>query len=252
MILRAERLRKLYGDFCALDDVSLSVDAGEFVSIIGPNGAGKSTLINLLTGMLRPTSGRVVFKDRDVSGIGAVRLARLGMARSFQLVHVFPELTVLATLQAAVLSRRRRGLQMFRSLASAHDVTEEALLVAGLFDLADRRDIPARFLPQGQKKLLDIASAFALRPEIILLDEPTSGVSTADKTAIMQTLVAAGRRLGLQAIIQVEHDMDIVFGYSDRIIALAQGRVIADAAPDAIRADRHVIDTVVGRGGCGS
>ncbi len=249
MILRAERLRKLYGEFCALDDVSLSVEAGEFVSIIGPNGAGKSTLINLLTGVLHPTSGRVLFKDRDVAGIGPVRLARLGMARSFQLVQVFPELTVLETLQAAVLSRRGRGLRMLASLGRARDVTDEAMEVAELFNLGSRRDMPARFLPQGQKKLLDIASAVALRPEIILLDEPTSGVSTADKTGIMETLIAAGARIGLRSIIQVEHDMDIVFGYSDRIIAIAQGRIIADGAPDRIRADRHVVDTVVGRGG---
>ncbi len=248
MILRAERLSKRYGEFFALDDVSLSVDAGEFVSIIGPNGAGTSTLINLLTGLLHPTAGRVLFKDRDVAGIGPVRLARLGMARSFQLVQVFPELTVLETLEAAVLSRRGHGLRMLTSLARARDVIDEAMEVADLFNLGSRRAMPARFLPQGQKKLLDIASAFALRPEIILLDEPTSGVSTADKTGIMETLVAAGKRIGLRAIIQVEHDMDIVFGYSDRIIALAQGRIIADGAPDAIRADRQVVDTVVGRG----
>ena len=106
---------------------------------------------------------------------------------------------------------------------------------------------PARQLPQGAKKLLDVASAFALRPEIILLDEPTSGVSTADKTAIMETLVTASRRIGLRAIVLVEHDMDIVFGYSDRIIALHQGKVLADAPPARIRADRQVVDTVIGR-----
>src|SRR5262249_17480282 len=107
---------------------------------------------------------------------------------------------------------------------------------------------PARTLPQGDKKLLDVASAFALRPDVILMDEPTSGVSTADKHAIMTTLVQAARRLGVQAIIQVEHDMDIVFGYSDRIVALHQGRVLADATPDVVRADERLIDAVVGRG----
>jgi branched-chain amino acid transport system ATP-binding protein len=108
--------------------------------------------------------------------------------------------------------------------------------------------VPARALPQGDKKLLDVASAFTLRPEIILLDEPTSGVSTADKHAVMEILVTAARRIGLRSIIQVEHDMDIVFGYSDRIIALHQGRVLADATPAAIRADTRVVDTVIGRG----
>jgi branched-chain amino acid transport system ATP-binding protein len=247
VILRAEGLRKSYGQFCALDGVSLTIGAGEFVSIIGPNGAGKSTLINVLTGVLRPDAGRVRFKDREIAGIGPVRLARLGMARSFQLVQIFPDLTVLETLQAAVVSRLGRGTRLFASLARDRQVEEGALEVAELFRLADKRHVPSRQLPQGDKKLLDVASAFALRPEIILLDEPTSGVSTADKTAIMEILVSAGKRIGLKAIIQVEHDMDIVFGYSDRIIALHQGKVLADATPAAIQADAQVVDTVIGR-----
>jgi len=247
VILQADGLRKFYGEFCALDGVSLGVDAGEFVSIIGPNGAGKSTLINILTGITKPSAGSVRFKGREVGGIGPVRLARLGMARSFQLVQVFPDLTVLETLQAAGVARLGRGARLFASLAGDREVQEAALEVAELFGLADQRHMPARQLPQGDKKPLDVASAFALRPEIILLDEPTSGVSTADKTAVMETLVAASRRIGLRAIIQVEHDMDIVFAYSDRIIALHQGKVLADAAPAAIQADQRVIDTVIGR-----
>jgi len=247
MILRAEGLRKLYGEVCALDGVSLAINAGEFVSIIGPNGAGKSTLINVLTGVLRPTAGAVTFKGRDVSGLGPARLARLGIARSFQLVQIFPDLTVLETLQAAVVSRLGRGTRLFASLAADREVQEGAIEVAELFGLGEKRHVPAKQLPQGDKKLLDVASAFALRPELILLDEPTSGVSTADKTAIMESLVSASKRIGVQAIIQVEHDMDIVFAYSDRIIALHEGRVLADGPPAAIEADRRVVDTVVGR-----
>ena len=249
MILVAEGLRKLYGEFCALDGVSLGVAAGEFVSIIGPNGAGKSTLINILTGLTPPSAGTVRFKEREIHGLGPVRLARLGMARSFQLVHIFPDLTVLETLQAAVVARLGRGTRLFASLARDREVQDDALEVAELFGLGAKRHTLARQLPQGDKKLLDVASAFALRPEIILLDEPTSGVSTADKTAVMETLVGASRRIGLQAIIQVEHDMDIVFAYSDRIIALHQGKVLADGAPSSIQADQRVIDTVIGRRG---
>jgi branched-chain amino acid transport system ATP-binding protein len=247
VILEADGVRHFYGAVCALDGVTLGVRAGEFVSIIGPNGAGKSTLINVLTGTLPPTAGAVRFKGGDIRGIGPVRLARLGLARSFQLVHVFPELTVLETLQAAVVSRLGRGARLFASLARDREVREAALDVAGLFGLADKRDAPARQLPQGDKKLLDVAAAFALRPEVILLDEPTSGVSTRDKTVIMDMLVRASRGIGIQAIILVEHDMDIVFGYSDRIVALHQGRILADAPPAAIRADDTVVATVVGR-----
>jgi branched-chain amino acid transport system ATP-binding protein len=246
-LLAAEGVRHLYGDVCALDGVTLAIRPGEFVSIIGPNGAGKSTLVNVLTGALRPSQGTVRFKGRDIRGIGPVRLARLGLARSFQLVHVFPELTVLDTLQAAVVARLRRNRRLFAALAADREVREAALEVAGLFGLADKRHVPARQLPQGDKKLLDVASAFALRPEVILLDEPTSGVSTRDKTAIMEMLVKASRDVGLQAIILVEHDMDIVFGYSDRIVALHQGRVLADGTPAAIRRDEAVVAAVVGR-----
>jgi branched-chain amino acid transport system ATP-binding protein len=247
VILHADNVTKYYGEFRALNGVSVGVGAGEFVSIIGPNGAGKSTLVNVLTGLARPSSGIVRFKNRDITGIGPVRLAKLGMARSFQLLQVFPDLSVLETLQAAVAARLRRGRRLFASLARDREVQDDALEVAELFGLGAKRHTLARQLPQGDKKLLDVASAFALRPEIILLDEPTSGVSTADKTKIMEILVAAAKRIGLQAIILVEHDMDIVFGYSDRIIALHQGEVLADATPKDIQADQRLVDMVVGR-----
>ncbi|HEY7520218.1 MAG TPA: ABC transporter ATP-binding protein [Methylomirabilota bacterium] len=245
-LLVARDLVKRYGDVQALSGVSLIVREGEFVSIIGPNGAGKTTLVNVLTGLLPPTSGSVAFKGRDVAGVGPVRLAALGMARSFQLVNVFPGLTVAETLSVPALARLGRGGHPFASLAGDREVAESVAEMAALFGLADKLGRPARTLPQGDKKLLDVASAFALRPDVILMDEPTSGVSTRDKTAIMETLVQAAKRLGVKAIIQVEHDMDIVFSYSDRIVALHQGRVLADAAPDALRADEEVVATVLG------
>jgi branched-chain amino acid transport system ATP-binding protein len=246
-LLQAEGVRKFYGTFCALDGVTLAIDAGQFVSIIGPNGAGKTTLVNVLTGLVPPSSGTVRFKGHDVGGVGPVRLARLGMARAFQLVNVFPGLSVGETIAVAVLSRHGRGARLFASLAGDRAVWDEVAAVAGLFGLADKLGRPARTLPQGDKKLLDVASAFALNPEVILLDEPTSGVSTADKHAIMEVLVQAAARMGVKSIVQVEHDMDIVFGYSDRIIALHQGRVLADGAPAALQADDDVMATVVGR-----
>ena len=246
-LLEAVGVRKLYGTFCALDGVTLSVPAGQFVSIIGPNGAGKTTLVNVLTGLTPPTSGTVRFKGRDVAGAGPVRLARLGMARAFQLVNVFPGLSVGETIAVAVLARLGRGARLFASLRGDRAVWDEVASVAGLFGLGDTLGRPARTLPQGDKKLLDVASAFALNPEMILLDEPTSGVSTGDKHAIMEVLVQAAGRMGVKSIVQVEHDMDIVFGYSDRIVALHQGRVLADGRPAELQADDGVMATVVGR-----
>ena len=246
-LLEAVEVRQRYGDFCALDGVSLVLGEGEFVSIIGPNGAGKTTLVNVLTGLLRPSSGSVRFKGREVADIGPVRLARLGMARSFQLVSIFPKLTVSETLAVAVVSRLGRGWRLLSSLRRDGEVRDCVEEVAGLFGLQEKLGRPALTLPQGDKKLLDVASAFALNPEIILLDEPTSGVSTRDKHAIMAVLVEAAKRIGIRTIIQVEHDMDIVFGYSDRIVALHQGRVLADTTPEGIRGDEQVVATVIGK-----
>jgi len=246
-VLEAAGITKFYGDFCALSGVNVAVNDGEFVSIIGPNGAGKTTLVNVLTGLLVPNAGVVRFKGQDVAGVGPVRLARLGMARSFQLVTIFPKLTVAETLAVAIVSRLGRGYRLLASLTGDREVRVKIEEVAELFGLADKLTRPAQTLPQGDKKLLDVASAFALHPEVILLDEPTSGVSTRDKHTIMDVLVQAAKRIGIRAIIQVEHDMDIVFGYSHRIVALHQGRVLADTTPEGIRSDEEVVATVIGK-----
>jgi branched-chain amino acid transport system ATP-binding protein len=246
-LLRAENVHKNFGVFRALDGVSLAIGEGEHVSVIGPNGAGKTTLVNVLTGLLRPTSGTVTFKGRSVAGRSAPKLARMGMARSFQLVNIFPELTVRETIEVAATSRLGIGWHLLASASSNRQVEAIVADVAGQFGFADKLEQPARSLAQGDKKLLDVASAFALKPEVILLDEPTSGVSTADKTLIMEVLTRAARHSGIKAIIQVEHDMDIVFGYSNRIIAVHNGRILADGTPDHIRSQQDVMTAVVGR-----
>jgi branched-chain amino acid transport system ATP-binding protein len=250
MILEARGIKRFYGGFCALDGVSLSIREGEFVSVIGPNGAGKTTLINVLTGFLKPDEGSVLFQGRDIAGKSPEELTRLGIARSFQLVHVFPGLTVLETLQVAVISRLGRGTKWLARLASDREVMEEALEVAELFGLTSVLNQSSSGLPQGAKKLLDVASAFALRPRIILLDEPTSGVSTSDKNRIMRTMVDAAKKMGIRTILQVEHDMDIVFSYSDRIVAVHQGRILADGSPEELQQNEDVICTVVGKKEC--
>ena len=246
-ILQATDVRKLYGTFSALDGVSLAIGEGEHVSIIGPNGAGKTTLVNELTGLVAPSSGSVLFKGIDVARQGPLQLSRLGMARSFQLLNIFPQLSVRETLAVAAISRLGMGRRIFSGLRKNCAVWDIVERVAHLFAFSNKLDQPARSLAQGDKKLLDVASAFALQPEIILLDEPTSGVSTAEKSTIMQVLVQAAKQTGIKSIIQVEHDMDIVFGYSSRIIAVHNGRILADGSPQAIRAQTDVMSTVVGR-----
>ncbi|QIB32967.1 ABC transporter ATP-binding protein [Ancylobacter pratisalsi] len=245
-LLAAQSVCKSYGAFHALKNVSLSIADGEFISIVGPNGAGKSTLVNVLTGLLKPTSGRVEFHGTDIGGIGPVELARRGMARGFQLVNIFPALTVRETLAVAAASRLKRIGNPFRSLGRDREINQAVAEIADIFNLRHRLDQQASALSQGEKKLLDVASAFALKPELILIDEPTSGVSTGDKHAIMELLIAACRKAGVRAIIQVEHDMDLVARYSDRIIALQAGAVLADEKPEAFFKDPALIAAVVG------
>ena len=250
MILSANEIFKSYGDFGVLAGVSFQIHEGEFVSIIGPNGAGKTTLINVLTGLLKPNTGKVFFKEQDITGIGPSKLSRMGMARSFQLVNIFPTFTVMEFIKLGVLSRQGKGTRFYAILKRDREVNEEAEEILQIFHLEDKRDVEVKNLPQGDKKLLDVASAFALRPEVILLDEPTSGVSTSEKNKIMEILIDASKRVGIKSIIQVEHDMDLVFGFSDRIIALHSGKVLADCTPDEMEKNEEAMCAVVGEKGC--
>ncbi|MCP2132559.1 ABC transporter ATP-binding protein [Bradyrhizobium ottawaense] len=247
VLLETSKICKSYGSFVALHDVSIKVSTGEFISIVGPNGAGKTTLVNVLTGLHNPTSGNVRFKGTDISNLGPVKLAKLGMARAFQLVHVFPALTVRETIAAAAIAQLEKSWNMWRPALSFFDVEERVKAIADIFGLRRKLDTISGHLSQGDKKLLDVASAFALKPEVILLDEPTSGVSSADKHVIMRTLIAAAREAGVGGLIQVEHDMDLVSEYSDRVVAIFGGRVLADKPPSDFFADAHLIATVVGK-----
>ena len=246
-LLETRRVGKHFGPLCALDDVSFTIAAGEVVSVVGPNGAGKTTLVNLLTGLLTPTSGEVLFMGEDIAGLGPVTLADRGLARAFQLIAIFPRLTVRETIAAALVSRQKKRWRLWSRLAADRAIAARVEEVADIFGLRARLDTVAAALSQGEKKLLDVASAFALEPRVILLDEPTSGVSTADKHGIMSTLIAAAKQAGVEGIVLVEHDMDLVAAYSHRIVALSEGRMLADLPPDRFFADPALIAAVVGK-----
>jgi len=246
-LFETARLSKSYGVLKALEDVTLAIQEGEFVSIVGPNGAGKTTLVNLLTGLLAPTAGDVRFLGESVAGMGPVELADRGVARAFQLIQIFPQLTVAETIAAAVVSRQKKRWRLLARLAGDAEIGRRVAEVAEIFGLVSRLDTLSANLSQGEKKLLDVASAFALDPQVILLDEPTSGVSTADKHGIMKTLIAAAKAAGVKGIVLVEHDMDLVAAYSHRIIALSEGKLLADLPPERFFADPHLIETVIGK-----
>jgi branched-chain amino acid transport system ATP-binding protein len=247
VLLETRKVGKSFGVLRALQDVSMAVHEGELVSVVGPNGAGKTTLVNLLTGLLEPSSGEVLFMGETIAGVGPVGLADRGLARAFQLIQIFPKLTVKETIAAAVISRRAERWRLFSRLTANAAVNARVIEVAEIFGLTPRLEHIGGTLSQGEKKLLDVASAFALDPQVILLDEPTSGVSTGEKHGIMKTMIAAAKRTGVKSVVLVEHDMDLVAAYSSRIIALSEGRVLADLPTDRFFADPRLIETVIGK-----
>lgn len=247
VVLETRKVGKSYGSFRALDNVSMLLKEGERLAVVGPNGAGKTTLVNLLTGLLSPSEGEVLFRGENIHGADPVDLAERGLVRAFQLVHVFPKLTVAETIAAAIVTKQNKRWSLFSGFLNNADTQARIREVADIFGLTNRLDTESQLLSQGEKKLLDVASAFALVPQVILLDEPTSGISTADKHRVMTTLIDAGKKAGVKAMILVEHDMDLVATYSDRIVALAEGRVLADLPPKQFFADPKVVETVVGK-----
>ncbi|BAT61334.1 lipopolysaccharide export system ATP-binding protein LptB [Variibacter gotjawalensis] len=247
VLLETQNVSKFYGEFRALNDVSVEVRDQEVLAIVGPNGAGKTTLVNLLTGLLVPTQGTVRFEGHDIAGVGPVALAERGLARAFQLIQIFSKLTVRETIAAAVVSRQKKQWRLFSSVASDRGINDRVAEIADIFGLGKRLDTISLTLSQGEKKLLDIASAFALDPKIILLDEPTSGVSSSEKHGIMKTLLDAARKADVRSILLVEHDMDLVATYSHRIVALSEGAVLANLPPKEFFADPIVLETVVGK-----
>lgn len=247
VLLETRNVSKSYGAFQALNDVSVEVRDQELLAIVGPNGAGKTTLVNVLTGLLVPTHGAVRFQGEDIAGVGPVALAERGLARAFQLIQIFPKLTVRETIAAALVSRQKKQWRLFASVAGDRELNDRVGEIAEIFGLARRLDVVSQTLSQGEKKLLDIASAFALDPKVILLDEPTSGVSSAEKHGIMKTLLDAAGKAGVRSLLLVEHDMDLVATYSHRIVALSEGRVLANLPPKEFFADPVVLETVVGK-----
>ena len=244
-LLEARGLTRSFGAVTAAADINLAVARDSVVGLIGANGAGKTTFVNMVTGYVRPSAGEIRFEGRDITGVAPRRITQLGIARSFQVPQVFNSLPVRENLLAAVGiaasgAASRAGERAARGAAGA--VTDEML---ERFGLAGYRDRTASVLPEGVRKLLDIAMAMAGKPRVLLLDEPTSGVSADEKFGIMD-MVAAAVRAGGATVLFVEHDMEIVRRYAGRVIAFYDGRVIADGAPATVLDDAEVRRYVVG------
>jgi branched-chain amino acid transport system ATP-binding protein len=225
--------------------VDFRVSQGEVLALIGSNGAGKTTLINLISGLILPDSGTVEFEGHDITRASIHRKIELGIARSFQLVNLFDQLTVQDNVALAIFSRQGRTRRLLSLAASDREVRDESAEVLRDFGLVSRAGMAAGGLSQGERKLLDVAVAYALRPKLLFLDEPTSGVSTREKAPIMDIITQVVRSGGITAVI-VEHDMDVVFTYCPRIVAMHQGAILADGTPDEIRNNAQVTANLLG------
>jgi len=236
-MLEVRGVRKAFDGFLAVNDASVTVAKGQIAAIIGPNGAGKTTLFNLITGHLEPDAGAVVLEGRDITGLPPHDVCRLGMGRSFQRTNIFPRLTVYQNVQAAFLSHRGRGRNLWSRVDDLYRDETEALLAS--LGLRERTGEISGFLSHGGQKQLELGIALASEPSLLLLDEPTAGMSVTETRETIRLVERIARERGL-TLLFTEHDMEVVFSIAQKITVLHQGRVIADGAPADVRADPEV------------
>ncbi|WP_428031458.1 ABC transporter ATP-binding protein [Ancylobacter sp.] len=242
-VLGVTALTKHYGGVHALDGVSFQIARGELLALIGPNGAGKSTCFNIVNGQIRPDSGHVRLIGRDITGLPPRRIARLGVGRTFQVATVFGSMTALENVQMALIAARGR---VFGLCTSARDVaSEEALALLEQTGMAAQAGRPAATLAYGDVKRLELSMALAGDPILLLMDEPTAGMSAAERQDMIVLVRQLTRARGL-AVLFTEHSMDVVFGHADRVVVLARGRLIADGSVEAVRDDPAVREVYLG------
>jgi branched-chain amino acid transport system ATP-binding protein len=249
-ILEAKNLRKNFGALIAAWDISVAIPKDSVTGLIGANGAGKTTFINMITGYLKPSSGTIHFQGRDITPLPPREITRLGVCRSFQIPQLYDSLTVeeniLVGLGIIALGQKKSSFSK-QPRNGMEGLTEKAQAIMERFSLIDFRDKTANVLPGGIRKLLDIAMSMVGKPQIMMLDEPTSGINADQKFEIMDMIIEALRAEGV-TILFVEHDMDIVSRYSQRILAFYDGRIIADGDPEKVLADQKVQQYVIGGG----
>jgi branched-chain amino acid transport system ATP-binding protein len=236
-ILQTTGLEKRFGGIVATNNVNLSVEKGARHALIGPNGAGKTTFINLLTGVLKPSSGRIALEGKDITDTSPHQRVRLGMARTFQINQLFLDLTPLESIGLVISERLGSGADWWRVVGTKSAVTEEIVEIIERFRLSDVMFDRVAVLPYGKQRLLEIALAFACRPQVLLLDEPAAGVPEAERHELLATIEALPQDV---TVLLIEHDMDIVFSFADRISVLVNGALFVDGAPEEVAKDPRV------------
>jgi branched-chain amino acid transport system ATP-binding protein len=245
IILAADHLRKDFGGLVAVEDVSLKVRAGSLHSIIGPNGAGKTTLFNLLSGVFKPSAGRVIYRGRDITGQPPHRIAHLGIGRSYQITNVFPNLSVFENARLAAQSMGRDNLNLFMPAAHFKKYAERAAYIIEMVGLKGKDKLLASVLPHGDKRKLELGILLASDPQVLLLDEPTAGMASEQVPQLM-ALIAEIRKEGNKTILLVEHNMDVVMNVSDVITVMHYGQVLAEGTPAQIGAHEQVQKAYLG------
>ena len=236
-VLATHALEKRFGGIAATQGVSLSLARGERRALIGPNGAGKTTLVNLLTGMLAPTSGSIELDGVDITPLAPYQRVRRGLVRTFQITQLFDTMTPLETIALVIAERERGGAALWRPLAANRDHTDEAADLLVELHLGDSLDQRAAILAYGKRRLLEIAIALAARPRVLLLDEPLACVPASESREILDTLGALPDDV---TVLLIEHDMDVVFRFASRISVLVNGALMVEGAPDDIARDPQV------------
>jgi branched-chain amino acid transport system ATP-binding protein len=244
-ILEADKLRKEFGALVAVDDVSIRVRAKTFHSIIGPNGAGKTTFFNLLSGTLEPTSGRVIYKGSDITHLPVHRTIHIGIGRSFQITNIFPNLSVLENIRLASQALGHDNFRLLSHYTKFSVYEERAWEVIQLVGLQDRAAMPARTLPHGDQRKLELGMILAPDPEVLLLDEPTAGMA-AEQVPELITLIQEIQEKGGKTVMLVEHNMNVVMSVSDTITVMHLGKVLAEGKPSEIAANEAVQNAYLG------
>lgn len=241
--LRTEEVTKIWGTFRANSDVSLSFAPGARHALIGPNGAGKTTFINLLTGALAPTSGKVFFGDRDITSLPQHQRVKLGMTRTFQINTLFGGLTVLESVILAISEREGLQKAWYKTVEHQTAAIEEAAQLLATLKLSADANTITRSLPYGKQRLVEIALALATKPKVLLLDEPAAGIPSAESAELFEVIAQLPRDV---TIVFIEHDMGLVFRFAERITVLVGGKVFTEGTPAEIAADKRVKEVYLG------
>ncbi len=242
-MLLVKDVQKSFDGFRAVNDAQLKVEKGEVVAVIGPNGAGKTTLFNLVTGQLKPDSGEIIFNNENIAGMPPYEICRKGISRSFQIVNIFPRLTVFENVRVSVISYNKRTFNLFSKAENvAVAETEEIIQSLGLSEKAKRI---SGSLSHGDQKVLEMAIALGNRPELLILDEPTAGMSPEETLATLELMKSLSRERGI-TILFCEHDMELVFSIANKIMVMQHGRTIIEGPPDVVRSNREVQEAYLG------